>query len=131
MDVKAESEVEPKESIIQTEDARHYYPVKDVGPESLVKSRWDTLGIWQALWTFRTSWFYTMAVYTGYIIDGYEVGSGLSCLSLMPVLSGHYVWIHHRQSRVSVSTSLECIDSRFSVPASRESLVCFRQTVPM
>lgn len=44
----------------------------DLG-EGLYKSRWDELSVWQAMWTFRRSSFYTFMVYTAYIIDGYEV----------------------------------------------------------
>lgn len=48
----------------------------DLG-EGLYKSRWDQLSVWQALWTFRRSSFYTFMVYTAYIIDGFEVSYGL------------------------------------------------------
>lgn len=51
-------------------------PVED----KLVKSRFDHLTVWQALWTFRRSTFYTFIVYTAYIVDGYEVSRRASCL---------------------------------------------------
>ena len=41
--------------------------------DELVKSRYDKLSVFQALWKFRLATFYTFLVFTGYTIDGFEV----------------------------------------------------------
>ena len=53
-------------------------PVGEFGDKSelragLLKSRFDTLSVTQALWTFRRAFMYTLMLYTAYIMDGYEV----------------------------------------------------------
>lgn len=71
----------------------------DLG-EGLYKSRWDELSVWQAMWTFRRSSFYTFMVYTAYIIDGYEVGPDeASVQGCRLTLSGDHVGQYHCQSR--------------------------------
>ena len=61
---------------VETDEKREVGDItKEDLANGLVKSRFDTLSITQALWTFRRSWFYTMMLYTAYIMDGYEVSS--------------------------------------------------------
>lgn len=42
--------------------------------EELFKSPYDQLSVFQALWKFRLATFYSFLVFTGYTIDGFEVG---------------------------------------------------------
>lgn len=44
----------------------------DIG-SGLVKSRFDNDGVWATLWRFRLSATYCFALYTAYIMDGFEV----------------------------------------------------------
>ena len=39
----------------------------------LLKSRFDDLSLWRTLWVFRRSALITLAVYTGYMCEGFEV----------------------------------------------------------
>lgn len=39
----------------------------------LVKSRFDELGLWKTLWVFRRATFYCLLVYTGFLLEGFEV----------------------------------------------------------
>jgi SP family general alpha glucoside:H+ symporter-like MFS transporter len=43
----------------------------------LVKSRYDELSIPRTLWVFRRVTLVSLAVYTGYICEGFEVSRGL------------------------------------------------------
>ena len=41
----------------------------------LLKSRFDEMSITRTLWVFRRVVLVTLAVYTGYMCEGFEVGS--------------------------------------------------------
>lgn len=41
--------------------------------DGLVKSRYDELSILRTLWVFKRVVFVSLAVYTGYICEGFEV----------------------------------------------------------
>ena len=43
----------------------------------LVKSRYDELSIFRTLWVFKRVILVSLAVYTGYICEGFEVSEGL------------------------------------------------------
>lgn len=45
----------------------------------LVKSRFDELSILGTLWVFKRVTFISLAVYTGYICEGFEVSDGPLC----------------------------------------------------
>lgn len=45
----------------------------------LVKSRFDNAGVWATLWKFRTSALYCFALYTAFVMDGFEVTMSVSC----------------------------------------------------
>lgn len=68
----AGSPMEEKHQIVHDEISPYQDELKekDIGHEGLYKSRFDELSIWQALWTFRRSSFFTFIIYTAYIIDG-------------------------------------------------------------
>ena len=42
---------------------------------SLLKSRFDELSIWRTLWVFRRAALCCVAVYTGYLCEGFEVSA--------------------------------------------------------
>lgn len=48
----------------------------------LLKSRFDEMSIPRTLWTFRRVVLVTLAVYTGYMCEGFEVSSGGGDLTL-------------------------------------------------
>jgi hypothetical protein len=48
------------------------------------KSRFDELSIPRTLWIFRRTVLVCLAVYTGYVCEGFEVGRHLRPLSLSP-----------------------------------------------
>ena len=51
---------------------------------SLLKSRFDELSIWRTVWIFRRAALCCVAVYTGYLCEGFEVsgiGSDYKCSS--------------------------------------------------
>jgi len=50
-------------------------------PTSLLKSRFDELSLWRTLWLFRTSALYCVAVYTGYLCEGFELTAGGSIIA--------------------------------------------------
>lgn len=43
--------------------------------DGLVKSRFDELSIPRTVWVFRRAVFYSLCVYTGYMMEGFEVRS--------------------------------------------------------
>lgn len=45
----------------------------------LVKSRFDELSIPRTVWVFRRVVLVTLAVYTGYVCEGFEVSEGSVC----------------------------------------------------
>ena len=72
-----------------TEEKHEIEPVENVGAldklalergvskglqEDLVKSTFDTLTVTQSLWVFRRCFIYIFLAFTGYIMEGYEVG---------------------------------------------------------
>jgi hypothetical protein len=69
---QVDSPLEDKHHDLHVEDATQTH---DGGANSdeLVKSRYDQLSVFQALWKFRRATFYTFLVFTGYTIDGFEV----------------------------------------------------------
>lgn len=70
-------------------------PASELESEGLVKSRFDELTVWQALKTFRRSLIFTFIVYTGYIVDGFEVSRGAAKLTI-----GDNVGQYHCESRI-------------------------------
>lgn len=50
-------------------------------PTSLLKSRFDELSLLKTLWLFRTSALYCVAVYTGYLCEGFELTAGGSIIA--------------------------------------------------
>jgi MFS transporter, SP family, general alpha glucoside:H+ symporter len=50
----------------------------------LVKSRFDELSIPRTLWVFKRVVLVTLAVYTGYVCEGFEVSETL-CVAILPV----------------------------------------------
>lgn len=60
-------------------DGAHVDDVKIDGYDSygLVKSRYDELSIPQTLWVFKRVVLVSLAVYTGYVCEGFEVRKGL------------------------------------------------------
>lgn len=46
----------------------------DIDKYELVKSRYDELSIPRTLWVFRRIILVSLAVYTGYVCEGFEVG---------------------------------------------------------
>jgi hypothetical protein len=61
-----QGDVDMKEQVEMVEYA-------DSGASSLLKSRFDEMSIWRTLWIFRRAAFYCVAVYTGYLCEGFEV----------------------------------------------------------
>lgn len=69
-----ESPLEEKHLDVHVEDtAPEKGRLDDANAEQLVKSRYDQLTVFQALWKFRVAAFYSFLVFTGYAIDGFEV----------------------------------------------------------
>jgi hypothetical protein len=69
------SPLEDKHHDLHVEDVTQTRDGGDISADSdeLVKSRYDQLSVFQALWKFRRATFYTFLVFTGYTIDGFEV----------------------------------------------------------
>jgi hypothetical protein len=69
------SPLEDKHNDLHVEDVTQTRDGGDIStdPDELVKSRYDQLSVFQALWKFRRATFYTFLVFTGYTIDGFEV----------------------------------------------------------
>jgi hypothetical protein len=55
------------------EAEQEYNKVEEPPAGILKKSRFDELSLWQTLWVFRHSAFYTFLVYIGYMAEGFEV----------------------------------------------------------
>ncbi|RSH83089.1 uncharacterized protein EHS24_006746 [Apiotrichum porosum] len=49
--------------------------------DGLVKSRFDELSIPRTVWVFRRAVFYSLCVYTGYMMEGFELGAGGSVIA--------------------------------------------------
>ncbi|GFZ46551.1 hypothetical protein JCM24511_03771 [Saitozyma sp. JCM 24511] len=77
------SPLEDKHHDLHVEDVTRTQDGGDVSADSdeLVKSRYDQLSVFQALWKFRRATFYTFLVFTGYTIDGFEVTMAGSIVS--------------------------------------------------
>ncbi len=75
----AESITTPSERPEAVRRKEHQEDVKDVAMSNgyddygLVKSRFDELSILETLWVFKRVVLVTLAVYTGYVCEGFEV----------------------------------------------------------
>lgn len=61
----AHIETTPDETVISK--------VNDYNPDELVKSKFDALSIGRTVWVFRRVILVALAVYTGYVCEGFEV----------------------------------------------------------
>lgn len=61
--------------------------------DNLKKSRFDNLSIPRSLWVFRRSVLVTLAVYTGYMCEGFEVSQGMSTQLIL----ARCRWIYRRE----------------------------------
>lgn len=52
-----------------------------ISGQGLLKSRFDDLSILRTLWVFRRAALVTLAVYTGYMCEGFELGAGGSVVA--------------------------------------------------
>ena len=80
----------------------------------LVKSRYDELSIPQTLWVFKRVVLVSLAVYTGYVCEGFEVSEGpTSCRS--PIAAGTQRWSAvacNGRGLTQHSSALEAVSSR-------------------
>ena len=84
-DDKTDPPEKPQEGHLETTQTQTEFD--DVGKGEgyvsygLVKSRYDELSIPQTLWVFRRAVLVTLAVYTGYVCEGFEVSLTLIFLA--------------------------------------------------
>lgn len=62
------------------EHVDHNVLVTTAEGQGLLKSRFDEMSIPKTLWVFRRVVLVTLAVYTGYMCEGFEVSTMLSSL---------------------------------------------------
>lgn len=62
-----------KDTAVQFETVEDGAKIDVHGPYGLVKSRYDELSIPRTLWVFKRVILISLAVYTGYVCEGFEV----------------------------------------------------------
>jgi hypothetical protein len=87
----------------------------DVAPH-LTKSRFDQLGLWRTLWVFRRAALCCLAVYTGFLCEGFEV---------IPIISRSAMTLADSHSSAPVDQLSPTRDSSPNlVPYRRAALSC-------
>jgi SP family general alpha glucoside:H+ symporter-like MFS transporter len=69
----AESVVNPTDKVEVATEIDDIAKTDTYDSYGLVKSRWDELSLISTLWTFKRVILVSLAVYTGYICEGFEV----------------------------------------------------------